>query len=104
MEMEPENDFDESEKDDIFYTGEDDVCESDLEISIRYMVHTKQKLDNLIRIADNIHNIEFYEIYDKIIKYIHLYCKHEYQSDLFDITPDRSKTIQYCRICEEIKP
>jgi hypothetical protein len=103
MENEQENDFDESEADDVFYTGEE-VHESDLERTIRQLAYTKRELDHLIRVADNIHNIEFYEIYDKIIKYIHLYCKHEYETDLIDITPDRSQTIQYCIICKEMKP
>lgn len=106
MENEHENDFDESqesEEDDVFYTGEE-VHESDLERTIRHLANTKQDLDRLIRVADDIHNVDFYEIYDKITKYIHLYCKHEYITDLIDITPDRSQTIHYCIICKEMKP
>jgi hypothetical protein len=30
-------------------------------------------------------------------------CKHEYEEDMIDITPDRSEKIIYCKICEDTK-
>jgi hypothetical protein len=30
-------------------------------------------------------------------------CKHEWIQDLIDIDPDRSKTIEYCKICQACK-
>ena len=27
-------------------------------------------------------------------------CNHEFETDLVDIDPDKSSTIQYCKICE----
>jgi hypothetical protein len=30
-------------------------------------------------------------------------CKHEWVTDLIDIDPDRSQTIEYCRICQATK-
>lgn len=102
METVYEDDF-ESESEEIEYTGEE-VCETDIEISVRAMVYMKNSLDKIIRTADQLHNIEFYEIYDRIIKYIQLNCEHNYVVDLVDITPERSQTICYCTICEQLKP
>ena len=64
----------------------------------------KNDLDKIIRTADQLHNVDFYELYDKITKYIQLYCNHNYVLDLVDITPERSQTICYCTICEQLKP
>ena len=41
-------------------------------------------LDNILEHIDNILKAD---------------CVHEYESDLIDITPDRSEQITYCRIC-----
>ena len=34
---------------------------------------------------------------------IHKLCNHEFERDLIDIDPDRSKIIEYCKICEYVK-
>jgi hypothetical protein len=39
----------------------------------------------------------------KLNKNISLLCKHEWIVDSIDIDPDRSKTIEYCKICELTK-
>lgn len=33
-------------------------------------------------------------------KKIHELCNHEFETDLVDIDPDSSVTVQYCKICE----
>jgi hypothetical protein len=35
------------------------------------------------------------------IQCINSNCNHEFIEDVIDISPDRSKTIRYCRFCEE---
>lgn len=39
----------------------------------------------------------------RITQQIQLTCKHEWETDLIDIDPDRSQTIVYCKICEILK-
>jgi len=39
------------------------------------------------------------EIFDKINSYLSNHCEHTMITDLIDIDPDRSKTIQYCTTC-----
>ena len=97
-----ESEDDTSEKYDDFDTEE--VCETDIEKSVRTLVYMKNDLDKIILTADQLHNVDFYELYDKITKYIQLYCNHNYVLDLVDITPERSQTICYCTICEQLKP
>ncbi len=36
-------------------------------------------------------------------KKVHEQCIHDFETDLIDIDPDRSITIQYCKICEYTK-
>ena len=91
-------------EDDFEEDLEIEYTETDIEKSVRILVHMKKDLDTIIRTADQPHNIEFHEIYDKITKYIQLYCNHDYILDLVDITPERSQTICYCNICEQLKP
>jgi hypothetical protein len=37
------------------------------------------------------------------LKQIYLLCEHEFIEDEIDIDPDRSKTIRYCKYCEEME-
>jgi len=36
------------------------------------------------------------------IQYINSSCSHEFIEDQIDITPDTTKTIRYCKFCEEL--
>jgi hypothetical protein len=40
------------------------------------------------------------ELKDMCKTYIQKYCNHEMVEDLIDITPDKSRTIIYCKLCE----
>ena len=47
------------------------------------------------------HKKETYrKYYEKVKQKIVSLCKHEWVSDTIDIDLDRSKTIEYCKICE----
>lgn len=98
------HEYEEEYEDDFEEDCEEEEYEDDLEVSVRTLVNTKQNLDRIIGTADELHNVEFYEIYDKITKYIQLYCNHDYVLDSVDITPERSQTICYCTNCEQLKP
>ena len=37
---------------------------------------------------------------EKIRSKIRCICKHQWLTDTIDINPDRSKTIEYCKLCE----
>ena len=37
------------------------------------------------------------------LKQIYLLCEHEFIDDTIDIDPDTTKTIRYCRFCEEME-
>ena len=99
-----EEEYEEEYEDDFEEECEEEEYETDIEISVRTLVSMKQNLDRIIGTAEQLHNVEFYEIYDNITKYIQLYCNHNYVLDLVDITPERSQTICYCTNCEQLKP
>jgi len=40
---------------------------------------------------------------DKIQSKLTSMCKHEWVEDTIDIDPDRSQTIEYCKICQTTK-
>jgi hypothetical protein len=42
---------------------------------------------------------EFHDICSKMKTYIEKNCQHQIVTDAIDISPDCSKTIQYCTIC-----
>lgn len=46
--------------------------------------------------------------YNNICKSVHSYifsnCRHEFETDMFDIDPEKSVIVTYCMLCEYIKP
>jgi hypothetical protein len=40
---------------------------------------------------------------EKIRAKLKIICKHDWVQDLIDIDPDRSQTIEYCKICQTTK-
>ena len=42
---------------------------------------------------------EYFDILQRVTKYLHKNCNHNIVHDLIDIDPDRSKSISYCTIC-----
>jgi len=53
----------------------------------------------LINLPTDKRNAEYNAIYELISKYIDTQCVHHIIYDTIDITPDHSKTIQYCDRC-----
>lgn len=67
-----------------------------MEDSITNMVESKRILETL---PNNEQNLMYKNIIIQINNYIDTYCQHNYISDLIDINPDYSQTIQYCEKC-----
>ena len=47
---------------------------------------------------------EYQRIMSSIKRYLMHFCPHDYVVDTFDVDVERSITIEYCTICETIKP
>lgn len=56
-------------------------------------------LNRLTMINHSSYDEEFHNICSQIKAYIEKNCKHQIVTDTIDISPDCSKTIQYCAIC-----
>ena len=65
-------------------------------IEVINMMNVKRIFDSL---SDQTYSSEYTEIKEKVNKFLLKYCKHEKETDLFDITPDKSVTVCYCKIC-----
>ena len=82
--------------DDISDYTEEYVLDSDKAL---YMIFnpnlTKNKFIENKKVIEQMKNI--------CIQYIDSTCCHEFIEDQIDITPDKSKTIRYCKFCEELE-
>ena len=65
-------------------------------IEVINMMNIKRIFDSL---SDQTYSNEYNEIKEKVNQFLLKYCKHEKETDLFDITPDKSVTVCYCKIC-----
>lgn len=61
----------------------------------------KIKIERLLNMSENktIH-LEYEILLNEINNYLYNYCDHHWITDLIDITPERSKYITYCDVCE----
>jgi hypothetical protein len=84
-------------------------------MSLEYYLFYKHHYENIINNLDNIidsqlneqntyfllerkqHIIELKRTCEN--KILELLCKHEFEDDMIDITPERSQYITYCAIC-----
>ena len=64
-----------------------------------YMIFNPDLTKN--KFIENKKHIE--QLKNMCIQYINSICCHEFIEDVIDITPDTSKTISYCRFCEELE-
>jgi len=51
-------------------------------------------------VPENKRNDEYKEICRMVNLYIFSRCQHEFETDLFDIDPERSMIVKYCVKCE----
>jgi hypothetical protein len=76
------------------------LIETSLNTSENYLQYNKHitEIDDLLN-QQHEHIIKLILINKKIYTKLIDICKHEYITDLIDIDPDTSKTIEYCTIC-----
>lgn len=60
------------------------------------------EIDTLLN-QQNDHLQQLILLNNKISNKLTCFCKHEWLTDSIDIDPDRSKTIEYCKICGTTK-
>lgn len=68
---------------------------------IQYNKHIAEINDNLNE--QDIHLRQLILLNEKIRTKIVSICNHEWITDSIDIDPDRSQTIEYCKICQKSK-
>ena len=71
------------------------------ETVLQYNKHITEINDNLNQQDEHLKKLIF--LNEKIRKKLISICKHEWVIDSIDIDPDRSQTIEYCKICQVSK-
>jgi hypothetical protein len=71
----------------------------DTESEIDIIIECKKKME---QISTRDQSPDYSFIYQLMQQFTRLYCKHDIESDLIDIDPDRSKIIYYCTKCGEM--
>jgi hypothetical protein len=68
---------------------------------LQYNKHISEINDNLNQQDEHLRKLIF--LNEKIRKKLISICNHEWITDSVDIDPDRSQTIEYCKICQATK-
>ena len=68
--------------------------------TVEFLLSTRKELE-LIQMNENFPKIKNYiqEMLVYIDKQLKIECKHEYEEDDIDVSPDTSKRITYCKVC-----
>jgi hypothetical protein len=88
--------FDDDYENDSINKNENVELENPNNIEVINMMNIKRIFDCN---SDQKYSNEYDEIKEKVNQFLLKYCKHEKETDLFDITPDKSVTVCYCKIC-----
>jgi hypothetical protein len=80
------------------------LINTSLNVNEYYLQYNKHitEIDALLN-QQNEHLIKLILLNKKINNKLLDICKHEWITDLIDIDPDRSKTIEYCKSCGKTK-
>ena len=65
---------------------------------VNVLIRVKQMLE---KIPEPEQSIEYKNIVQLIIDFLHVQCQHEIMMDYIDTSPDNSQPIFYCRRCLE---
>uniref|UniRef100_A0A6C0DQT4 Uncharacterized protein n=1 Tax=viral metagenome TaxID=1070528 RepID=A0A6C0DQT4_9ZZZZ len=86
-----------ADHDDIVDEKMDDVdLTDDNTLEVNQLIEIKKIFDNY---STHWHSKEYNEIVEKVNKYLLQFCNHTKETDLFDITPEKSMTVCYCTRC-----
>ena len=80
------------------------LIDTSLNVNEEFLQYNKHitEIDALLN-QQNEHIIKLILLNKKINTKLIDICKHDWVTDLIDIDPDRSKTIEYCKICSFTK-
>uniref|UniRef100_A0A6C0DK55 Uncharacterized protein n=1 Tax=viral metagenome TaxID=1070528 RepID=A0A6C0DK55_9ZZZZ len=80
------------------------LIDSSLNVNENHIQYNKtiKEIDDLLN-QQNEHIQQFILLNKKINRALINMCNHEWCTDSIDIDPDRSKTIEYCKICSCMK-
>lgn len=79
----------------FFETLKLDTELSDIIFDKLNLLQDRENLEDKLKYVKNLKNICEVKI--------HELCNHEFVNDLIDISPDKSQTITYCKICDYTK-
>jgi hypothetical protein len=65
----------------------------------REMENMKKIKKMLDRVEERSWSAEYMQICKLVNSYIFSKCEHEFETDLFDIDPDKSVVVKYCTKC-----
>ena len=65
-------------------------------LEVKRIIEIKNILES---ISYTDHSSEYREIIEKVKSFLVKFCNHDKDTDLFDITPDKSITVCYCKKC-----